>query len=108
MRSWKQSPQAQRTRWLAVIVPIQVTGVVAGDRVLVGQLTAPGGTLTGTDYIDEAASGTISQTTLVYSADIPVLIRVRRYGILPFEVESAITSMGLSVAAIRTVDSIVS
>lgn len=90
------------------VVPIQVTGVVAGDRVLVGQLTAPGGTLTGTDYIDEAASGTISQTTLVYSADIPVLVRVRRYGILPFEVESTITSTGLSVAAIRTVDSIVS
>lgn len=90
------------------VVPVQVTGVVAGDRVLVGQLTAPGGALTGTDYIDEAATGTISQTTLVYSADIPVLIRVRRYGILPFEVESAITSTGLSVAAIRTVDSIVS
>lgn len=90
------------------VVPIQVTGVVAGDRVLVGQLTAPGGSLTGTDYIDEAATGTISQTTLVYSADIPVLIRVRRYGILPFEVESAITSTGLSVAAIRTIDSIVS
>lgn len=90
------------------VVPIQVTGVVAGDRVLVGQLTGPGGTLTGTDYIDESATGTISQTTMVYSADIPVLIRVRRYGILPFEVESAITSTGLSVAAIRTVDSIVS
>ena len=90
------------------VVPIQVTGVVAGDRVLVGQLDGVGGALTGTDYIDEAATGTISQTKLVYSADIPVLIRVRRYGILPFEVESAITSTGLSVAAIRNVDSIVS
>jgi len=90
------------------VVPVQVTGVVAGDRVLVGQLDGVGGSLTGTDYIDEAASGTISQTTLVYSADIPVLVRVRRYGILPFEVESTITSTGLSVAAIRTVDSIVS
>lgn len=90
------------------VVPVQVTGVVAGDRVLVGQLTGPGGTLTGTDYIDEAATGTISQTTLVYSADIPVLVRVRRYGILPFEVESTITATGMSVAAIRTVDSIVS
>lgn len=89
-------------------IPIKVTGLVSGDRVLVGQLDGVGGDLTGTDYIDEAATGAIAQTTLVYSADIPVLVRVRRYGILPFEVESTITNTGMSVAAIRTTDSIVS
>lgn len=90
------------------VVPIKVTGVVAGDRVLVGQLSGVGGSLTGTNYIAELATTTLAQTTLTYSADIPVLIRVRRKGILPFEVESTITSTGLSVAAIRTVDNIVS
>lgn len=90
------------------VVPIKVTGVVAGDRVLVGQLSGVGGSLIGTNYIAELATTTLAQTTLTYSADIPVLIRVRRKGILPFEVESTITSTGLSVAAIRTVDNIVS
>ena len=89
------------------VVPVRVTSVVAGDRVAVFQLSGVGGTIQSA-LIDEAATGTISQTTLVYSADIPVLIRVRRYGILPFEVESAVTSTGMSVAAIRTVDNIVS
>ena len=89
------------------VVPVRVTSVVAGDRVAVFQLSGVGGTIQST-LIDEAATGTISQTTLVYSADIPVLIRVRRYGILPFEVESSVTSTGMSVAAIRTVDNIVS
>lgn len=90
------------------VISVKVTGVVAGDRVLVGQLDGVGGDLTGTNYIDETATGTTSQTTLTYTANIPVLIRVRKYGILPFEVESTITSTGMSVAAIRTVDSIVS
>jgi len=89
------------------VVPVRVTSVVAGDRVAVFQLSGVGGTIQSA-LIDEAATGTISQTTLVYSADIPVLIRVRRYGILPFEVESSVTSTGMSVAAIRTVDNIVS
>lgn len=89
-------------------IPIKVTGLVSGDRVLVGQLDGVGGDLTGTNYIDEATASTLSQTTMIYSADIPVLVRVRRYGILPFEVESTITSTGMSVAAIRTTDSIVS
>lgn len=90
------------------VVPIKVTGVLAGDRVLVGQLDGVGGDLTGTNYISELASGPVSQTTLTFAtADIPVLIRVRKKGILPFEVESTITSTGLSVAAIRTTDNIV-
>ncbi len=87
------------------VVPVQVTSVVAGDRVAVFDYT---GSVVGSAIIDEAAAGTVSQTTLIYSADIPVLVRVRRYGILPFEVASTITSTGLSVAAIRTIDNVVS
>ena len=88
-------------------IAIKVTGVAVGDRVLVGQLDGVGGALTGTDYIDETATATTAQTTMIYSADIPVLVRVRKKGILPFEVESTITSTGMSVAAIRTTDAIV-
>lgn len=90
------------------VVAVQVTGLVVGDRVLVGQLDGVGGDLTGTDYIDVLADATTEATTLTYSSDIPVLVRVRRYGILPFEVESTITTTGMSVAAIRTEDTIVS
>jgi len=158
------------------VVPVKVTGVVSGDRVLVARLTWVGGTINKAQYnlaagnnlgnatvvvqeaitndtpssgfirigddryqydswsvstftlhagvtlsksyslgddayvpfVDEQASTTTAQTTITYAADIPVLVRVRKKGILPFEVESAVTSTGLSVAAIRTVDSIVS
>jgi hypothetical protein len=89
------------------VVPVKVTSVVAGDRVAVFLLSGVGGSIVSA-LIDEAATGTTSQTTRTYTADEPVLIRVRQYGILPFEVESAITATGMSVAAIRTVDSIVS
>ncbi|MEW6487651.1 MAG: hypothetical protein AB1578_07025 [Thermodesulfobacteriota bacterium] len=57
--------------------------------------------------IDAQATSSIAQTTLIYAADIPVLVRVRKKGILPFEVEGAVVSTGLTVAAIRTVDGIV-
>ena len=60
--------------------------------------------------IDDTVGGgeTTIDNTLVQSTDIPILIRVRQYGILPFEVESTVTSVGASVAAIRVNDSIVS
>lgn len=56
--------------------------------------------------LDVQASSTTAQTTLTYSTDIPVLVVVRRYGILPFEVESTVGNVGMSVAAIRTTDTI--
>jgi hypothetical protein len=45
--------------------------------------------------------------TLVYSTDIPVIVRVRKKGYLPFEVTTVVPSVGLTVSAIRTVDTIV-
>ncbi len=89
------------------VIPVKVTGVEAGDRVAVFELDAPGGTIQNA-IIDELAASTVAQTTLTYSVDIPTLVRVRRYGILPFEVESTVTSTGMSVAAIRANDPIVS
>jgi len=55
-----------------------------------------------------AAAGTAAQTIITYAANIPVVVRVRRGGvILPFEVESEVTATGLSVAAIRNLDGVV-
>jgi hypothetical protein len=50
--------------------------------------------------------GEISNT-LIFASNIPVLVRVRKKGIIPFEQEQTITSVGLNVAAIRTEDTIV-
>ena len=153
-----------------LLVSIQVTGLLAGDRVFVPRLTGVGGTIDGSEYtistatsgastitvstsivsdtpatgtlrigdevlaytsftggvftmstaltatytgdlyvpfIDETATGAVASTTVQYTSDIPVLIRVRKKGIQPFEVESLITSSGLSVGAIRTTDNVV-
>jgi hypothetical protein len=53
-----------------------------------------------------AASSTESQT-IIYSSDFSIKSRVRKKGILPFEVDGTFTSTGASVAAIRTTDTIV-
>lgn len=58
--------------------------------------------------IDEQATSTSVSTSITYDANIPVLVRVRAYGILPFEVETTVTSSGLAVSAIRTEDTVVS
>jgi len=61
--------------------------------------------------LDAAASGASLSTTLIYAADIPVVVRVRRYvalggSILPFESVGTVGSSGASVAAIRTLDTV--
>ena len=57
-------------------------------------------------FIDAQATGTSIAQTVLYSADRAVLIRVRKAGIIPFETSGTVTNAGLSVAAIRTTDSI--
>ena len=53
------------------------------------------------------ASGTSVSNNLVYSANIPVLVRVRQYkNILPFEQTTTVGGTGLSVSTIRTNDTI--
>lgn len=54
--------------------------------------------------IDTISTDTAINNILLYSNDIPVLVRVRKNGILPFEVEGLITSTGLSVTVIRNDD----
>lgn len=58
-------------------------------------------------FLDEIASSTSVSKTVLYNSNRDVLIRVRKKGILPFETSGTVSSSGLSVAAIRTTDSIV-
>lgn len=63
-------------------------------------------------YYDEVAGNTSVSVTVIYSSSQTVLTRVRRYSgagtsILPFEITGSVSSTGYSVAAIRTLDTIV-
>lgn len=63
--------------------------------------------------IDKVATGTSVSTSLVYSSNVPVLVRVRNSTtsgnkIVPFETTGTVTSTGLTVSAIRTADTIIS
>lgn len=55
----------------------------------------------------EAVTASVSET-VVYVSDRDIIVRVRRSGILPFEVTGVFGSTGYSTAAIRTTDNIVS
>jgi len=57
--------------------------------------------------IEAQAAGSSVSATIIYSTDIPLLARVRKKGILPFEVEGTFGSSGATVTAIRTTDTIV-
>lgn len=58
--------------------------------------------------IDDVASGTsIVSPAMTYVADMNIVYRVRKKGILPFENAGVVGSGGFSAAAIRTTDAIV-
>lgn len=58
-------------------------------------------------WIDVQAGGVSASANVAYVADRNVIIRVRQKGIQPFETVGTITTGGLSVAAIRTPDNVV-
>ena len=58
-------------------------------------------------YLYKTAASTTETTTIVYVSDRAVITRVRKKGVLPFEVAGTIGNTGISVTAIRTIDSIV-
>lgn len=69
-------------------------------------------TYDGTDtayvpYIDTEATSTSVSVNISYSTTRSVITKVRRKGILPFEVEGTITNANFTATAIRTFDSIV-
>jgi hypothetical protein len=57
--------------------------------------------------IEEQSSGTSVTNAIVYVSDIPLLVRVRVKGILPFQTTSTFGSTGASIGAVRTTDTIV-
>ena len=59
-------------------------------------------------YIDAQCGDSYISNTFVYDAPVDVLTRVRKKGIIPFQITGNVDSGGLTVNAIRTTDSIVS
>jgi hypothetical protein len=80
-----------------------------GDTFVINKLTAnyDGTTKAYAPFVDEQAAGTSVSKTVLYASNRDVLVRVRKKGILPFESPGTVTSTGLSVAANRTTDGIV-
>lgn len=77
------------------------------------------GYVEGTDkayvpFIDQVAGGATASKEVLFDAEKTVLVRVRKYAagvgnsIIPFETPGTVTSAGMSVSAIRTVDGIAS
>ena len=58
-------------------------------------------------YMEKTATGATESVSIVHATDRNIKVRVRKKGILPFEVDSSFTSTGVTVAAIRTTDEIV-
>lgn len=85
------------------IVNIIVTGVTQNTQAYVYD-SVP------TTYLNAAATVPVggdeyqASSTLTYSSDIPVTVRAREMGYLPFEANSNITSSGISVTAVWLVD----
>jgi len=57
--------------------------------------------------IDEEATGTSVEETVLFASTRNILVRVRKKGIIPFEISDQFVQAGKSIAAIRTTDSIV-
>lgn len=82
-----------------------------GNQIAFNTVSATYSSLTDTVYIPlidtHISSGTSISNSLIYSADISVLVRVRQYkSIQPFEQSTTVSSTGLTVSAIRTADAI--
>lgn len=58
-------------------------------------------------FIDAEATSSTLEKEVIYVTDRPVLVRVRKKGIIPFETPGTVTTAGLTVSAIRTTDGIV-
>lgn len=59
-------------------------------------------------YLYTIADAAQESTSVIYTEDRTVMARVRKKGILPFQVQGTFTSSGFSATAIRTTDTIVS
>jgi hypothetical protein len=58
-------------------------------------------------FIEQASGGASTSNSVIYVSDTPLIIKVRKKGILPFQTTSTFGATGASVGAVRTVDSVV-
>ena len=71
------------------------------------EYTNAGGDTVYVPYVYEESTGTSVTVTVIYVSDRSIIMRFRKKGYLPFETTDTFGSSGYSVAAIKTVDSIV-
>lgn len=57
--------------------------------------------------IEQASAGATVSNSIIYVSNIPLIIKVRKKGILPFQTTSTFGSTGASVGAVRTTDPVV-
>lgn len=98
---------------VAISVSSTAGASMSGGRVAVYQLSAPynAATYTPADIAGTLLSTTlngsgVASTTITYTSDLSVLVRVRKAGYKPFEVGTTLTANGLSVASINEADTI--
>lgn len=110
--TYTDAAAATHTSPLSVAVVVNIDAAVVGAQIYVTSLTASG--LTDATYtpanilatlINVTSTGTSASTSIVYSADVPVRVVVRKAGYQQFSLYTTITSSGLTVAAQNPVDS---
>lgn len=102
---------ATHTAPITVPVVVNFDAAIAGGQVYVASLTTTG--LTDATYttanilttlINAVASGTSASTSIVYTADVPVRVIVRKAGYTQFSLYTTITSSGLNATAQNPAD----
>lgn len=95
--SWSQTTSAfTLTTAISAGAPGPSTGYGGGEDVYVPLI----------DW--EVTTSGETANTMIQSADLDVVVRVRRIGIIPFQTTSQVLSNGMTVGAIRVTDTIVS
>lgn len=102
---------ATHTAPITVPVVVNFDATIAGGQVYIASLNTTG--LTDATYtpanivstlINATASGTSASTSIVYTADVPVRVIVRKAGYTQFSLYTTITSSGLNATAQNPVD----
>lgn len=98
---------------VSVALSVDAVSAMVGGRVAIYELSSAYdiSTYTPASIVDTLLDTTLdasgnASTTLIYTSDVPVVVRVRKAGYKPFEVGTTITSSGLAVTSINEEDTI--
>jgi len=109
--TYTDSAAAPHTSPLSVPVVVNIDTALIGAQVYVASLNTTG--LTDATYtpaniiaelINVTSSGTATSTSIVYTADVPVRVIVRKAGYNQFSLYTTITSSGLNITSQNPVD----